>query len=354
MKESNKGWKAPKGLIIFAIVFSSIMLFFIYLFFTTGGRRIVIHLIGEYIYDVVDYEESKSEYIKNKNKKVKEESKDDSNNQSVNKDSKDTIEQVHILLIGVEEIKGASNTDAMIVATMDIKNKSVKLTSLMRDLYVEIPGYSNNKLNSVYAKGGIDLLYQTIDNNFGIELDGYLLVNFNAFEKIIDLMDGIEITLTKNEANYLNRTNYISKPKYRNVKVGTQMLNGNQVVGYSRVRFVSTGKESDDFGRTSRHRNVLNGIFDRLKGMNVIQLGMLMNNILTEVDFKTDISKSEFNKYLEEGMKLTGAKIKQMRVPSNGSYKNQDVRIGSYNQDVLVLTDIEATRKEIKEFLGSK
>ena len=106
----------------------------------------------------------------------------------------------------------------------------------MRDTLVQIPGYRENKLNSAYEKGDVDLLYKTIALNFNIRLDGCILVNFENFEKIIDFMGGLEITLTSSEARYLRNTNYISNPKYRTVVEGTQLMNGNQVLGYSRIR----------------------------------------------------------------------------------------------------------------------
>ena len=93
------------------------------------------------------------------------------------------------------------------------KDKTLKLTSLLRDSYVEIPGYKANKLNSAYSKGGVDLLIETIEKNYKIHIDGYASVNFEAFEKLVDMLGGVTIELGKEEAAYLNKTNYISKKK---------------------------------------------------------------------------------------------------------------------------------------------
>ena len=240
----------------------------------------------------------------------------------------------------------------MIVASMNTKDKSIKLTSLMRDLYIPIPGYDNNRLNSVYAKGGIDLLYKTIYNDFGINIDGYALVNFESFEKVIDLLDGVEVTLTSKEANYLNKTNYISNPAYRNVIAGTQTLNGNQALGYCRIRKVSTGTEYYDFGRTYRQRAVLNSLFEKVKSKNILSLGLLMNDILTNVNIKTDITQNEFNNYLKEAVSLEVNKLENYRIPSDGSYKDEKVQIGKLkNQAVLIPLDLDATRKEVRQFI---
>lgn len=334
-RRPTKKKRLKKGVKIFAVAFSAIMLIACLLMFTSPGRKLLLNLAGNYVYGKLEYQEPESdakEVIKIK--KPKEE-------QHI----------VNILLLGVEEIGGASNTDVMIVATMNTKDKTIKLTSLMRDLYVEIPGYNNNKLNSVYSKGGIGLLYQVIKNNFGITLDGYAKVDFESFEDIVNLLGGVEVTLTANEANYLNNNNYISNPAYRNVKEGTQIFNGNQAVGYARIRYVSTGKEANDFGRTSRHRALLNAIFNKMKTKNIIQLGLIMNKILDQVPIETDITQSEFNTYLEEASSLKVSQLQNYRIPSDGNYKNERVPIGSHQQEVLVPVDWDATRQEIRQFI---
>lgn len=337
----QKTKKPYKGLKIFAVIFSLFMVTAAFLMFTGLGKKIVINIASKYIHGKLEQD--------NTTNPKGEDNKDKDKNKGEEVVIVDNV--VNILLLGVEEIEGASNTDSIMIATMNTKDKSMKLTSIMRDLYVDIPGYSSNRINAVYSKGGVDLMYQTIEQNLGIKLDGYALVNFNAFEKIVDLVGGIEITLTQKEAHYLNTTNYISNPSYRNVKAGTQILNGNQALGYSRVRKVSTGTENNDFGRTQRHRIVLNAIFEKVKSKNIIQLGLLMNDILTNVNIKTDISEQQFNRYLEEAVSLNVHSLETYRVPTNDNYKDMKVRIGKTNQEVLVPKDWELARSELKQFL---
>ncbi|WP_313133071.1 LCP family protein [Anaerocolumna sp.] len=325
--------KKNKGLKIFAAVFSVFMLLVAFLVFTPVGKKLILNIAGNYIYGKLDYDENKE---KDKERPVK---------------PKEEEHVINILLVGVEEIQGASNTDSMIIATMNTKDKSLKLTSLMRDLYVEIPGYSKNRLNSAYAKGGIDLLYDTIKLNFGIPLDGYAKVNFEKFESIIDIIGGVEVTLTEKEASYLNRTNYISNPANRKVVAGKQIMNGNQALGYSRVRKVSTGTESNDFGRTQRQRAVLNSIFDKLKSKNIIELGFLMDKILTEVKIETDITQKEFNDYLEEAVSLKVNQLENYRIPADGNYQNSKVQLGKLMQEVLEPKDWDTTRADLRKFI---
>jgi LCP family protein required for cell wall assembly len=336
-----KKGKFPKGLKIFTIAFSSIMLILLLLVLTPGGQKLLFTIAGNYIYNKLDYEDTNQPVDNN------------TNNNTVPTQAPVKIEKdvINILLIGVEEIGGASNTDSLMIASMNTKDKSVKLTSIMRDLYVEIPGHDNNKINATYALGGMDLLYQTISRDFGIDIDGFVKVNFEAFEKIVDLVGGVDVTLTSKEAYYLNTTNYISNPAYRNVHEGTQLMNGNQALGYCRVRKVSTGTENNDFGRTQRQRAVLNSIFDKVKDMDVFSLVGLMDKFLTQVEIDTDITNSEFNNYLQLGVSLKLKELENYRIPSDGNYGSQRVQIGKYNVDVLVPTDWEATRAEIHEFI---
>lgn len=320
-----------------------LLLAFVVLVNTDFGKSLIIRMIGNYSYNKLDYvapDEATSG----------EESNDRVEQENPETDVTKTRKVSNILLLGMETFDGAENTDTMIVASIDFDHNVIKLTSLMRDLYVEIPGYNNSKLNSAYSKGGISELYATIEKNFGITMDGYALVDFNDFEQVIDYIGGIDISLTQKEANYLNSTNYISNPAYRNVVAGTQHMNGNQVLGYCRVRKVPTVTEHDDFGRTQRQRIVLEKIFEKMKSKNIIQLGIIMNNILTNINIKTDITKKEYNAYLQQAANLKKSKIKTLRIPADNSYTNESYS-GPYVKDVLVPISWEDTRQQIYDFI---
>ena len=251
----------------------------------------------------------------------------------------------NILLLGEEAIDSGSSrgrTDLIIIATLNKNNKSIKLTSLMRDTLVQIPGYKENKLNSAYEKGDVDLLYETISLNFNIHLDGCVLVNFENFEQIIDYMGGVEITLTSSEAKYLRNTNYISNPKYRTVVEGKQLMNGNQVLGYARVRkrAAITG-ENNDYGRTDRHRIILNAIFDKYKTEGKAELATAMIKMLPMV--KTDIDNKTFEKLLSTFIEMRTMDIDQLRIPVDGSFtdnvkvRGMDVLVPDLGKNISVL-----------------
>ena len=240
----------------------------------------------------------------------------------------------NILLLGEEAIgmgDSRGRTDVIVIATMNTNTKELHLTSLMRDNFVQIPGYKDNKLNSAYEKGGLDLLYETISLNFDIKLDGCVMVNFNNFEKIIDRLGGLDITLTEGEAKYLNTTNYISDPANRHVVAGKNHMNGNQVLGYARVRKRATiTGNNNDYGRTDRHRIVLNAIFDKYKTKSKVELASVMFDLLPMIT--TDIDSKNFEMLLNSFIDMGTTEMSQLRIPADGAFDNAKVR----GMDVLI------------------
>ena len=255
----------------------------------------------------------------------------------------------NILLLGEEAIgsgQGRGRTDVIVIATMNTLTNKLMLTSLMRDTLVQIPGFKDNKLNTAYERGGLDLMYETIALNYDIQLDGCVMVNFENFEKIIDKLGGLELTLTAGEARYLNSTNYISKPQYRNVTEGKQLMNGNQVLGYSRVRKRATiTGNNNDYGRTDRHRIVLNAIFDKYKTKSKVELATMMLNILPMIT--SDIDSKNFELLLNSFIEMGTMEISQLRIPADGTFTdNVKVR----GMDVLI-PDLQENVKILHEFI---
>lgn len=264
--------------------------------------------------------------------------------------TKPEVKQItyNILLLGEEAIESGTakgRTDIMMIATLDTEDKCIKLTSLMRDMLVDIPGYKENKLNTAYEYGGIPLLYDTIYQNFGVKLDGYMLVGFDAFEAIINKLGGVTITLTDKEAEYLNTTNYISKEQYRNVSAGSQVLNGNQALGYCRVRYVATGDhELNDFGRTSRQRVVLNAIFDKYKTKSLPELALIANSLLSYIT--TDFTQEEFTAYLQLLAEAKKGGLQTLRIPADNTFEEGTVRGMS-----VLIPDKYENRKLLQGFI---
>ncbi len=251
----------------------------------------------------------------------------------------------NFLLCGIEEIGGGGRTDSIMIASVNIKDNTVKLTSIMRDCYVQIPGHDNNKINAAYAFGGEELLVDTVELNFKIHIDGWASVNFEAFEAIVDMLGGVDIELGKTEANYLNTTNYISNPAYRDVTAGWNTLNGNQALGYARVRKVVTlGGANNDYGRTVRQRRLLNSIFEKYKSKNFIELFSIMNDILPMI--KTNLSSSQISDVLEQVVEKNIRTIQEFRIPADDTYTD-----GRNEHGFVLLLDFDENIDKLYQFI---
>lgn len=271
-------------------------------------------------------------------------------------------EIVNILLVGADKNLDEQNaggaarrSDSMMIATLDMKHKKLKVTSLMRDMYVEIPGHGSRKLNAAYSLGGIKLLYETIAKNFGIKMKGYAEVNFDAFVDVINAVGGVEATLTESEAVNLNDTNYIKRKKFRNVKVGKQVLNGYQALGYCRIRhgkwknghypavLTASGK-GDDYGRAERQRLVIQALLKKVKSMSINKWLELVDIILPNV--KTDLDEDEIYSYLMAIVKMGTTELKQYSLPIQNGYTSQKIN----GEDCLV-PDLEKNKKALKKYI---
>ena len=233
----------------------------------------------------------------------------------------------NVLLIGVEALPqfGGERSDTMILVSINSRDKKIYMTSIMRDVYVPISGYSDSRLNSAYSWGGAPLLVDTIERVLKVKIDGYVKVGFDSFEWIVDRLGGVEITLTAEEAEYLRKTKYITKEQYRNVVAGTQMMNGNQVLGYCRVRKVPTANGTgSDFGRTERQRMVLTKIFNKYKDSNPFTLLSIFNDCLPQVT--TNISKEDMQDLMEMVVENRILDLENYRIPVSGTFSS--VKIG--------------------------
>lgn len=240
---------------------------------------------------------------------------------------------VNILLVGYDLKNGAGHrSDSMILCTFNKTNKSITLTSFMRDLYVEIPGYADNRINAAYTYGGISLLQKTLKHNFGIEIDGSVQVDFYSFKDIINMLGGVTLELTEAEVEFVNKR-AVGEP----LSVGTNVLNGSQALWYARNRHDIDG----DFSRTNRQRKVLSALLDAYKDKKLTEMLGLMGDLLPLVT--TDISKTDLTAYAVTLLPLVAeAEIKTQSIPVAGGYKN--ARIGG--KSVLV-PDMEKNRQAL-------
>ncbi len=267
-------------------------------------------------------------------------------------DSAESIQQnqnvINILVCGEESIGGGrGRTDSIMIATVNQLDQTLRLTSIMRDTYVQIPGFSDNKINAAYHNGGMKTLVKTIQKNFGISVDGYVLVNFRSFQNVIDALGGIDITLAEDEVSYLNRTNYISDYSNHNLVVGKNHMNGNQALGYARVRYVPKDGQYGDFARTLRHRTVMTAIYKKLMDKSALELIAMVPKLMPLVT--TNIKKADLVNYLYAGVNVRGKnpKLETLNVPVEGAYKITRVR----SMSVILPADLDKNVREMQKFI---
>ena len=241
---------------------------------------------------------------------------------------------VNILLIGNDRrANEVARSDSMILCTFNKHTNTITLTSFMRDMYVKIPGYRSNRINASYYFGGMNLLNKTLNYNFGIEFDGTVEIDFANFEKLIDLLGGIELELSAHEASYINMESG------SRLKAGVQLLTGEQALWYSRFRKDAGG----DFGRTNRQRIVLSTLLNRYKDLSLTELMGMLDDILPMVT--TNMTKDEIiNHATNLFPMLAGSEIVTQRIPEEGAYYQARI-----NDMAVLVPDIPENVKMLRK-----
>lgn len=233
----------------------------------------------------------------------------------------DPLEQgshiLNIMLVGQDRRsgQGRQRSDTMILVSFNQSQKTITLTSFMRDQFVNIPGYGKTKLNHSYQYGGMKLLKETLYNHYGINVHGMVEVDFSGFEDIIDLLGGVEIDLTNKEAKKMN------KDGGWDLSSGVHRLTGEQALLYARLRSIDT-----DYKRAERQRNVLNSIIEEYKSQSLTKMLSLLEEILPMVT--TNIPKTELTQYATSLFPmLSGAQVNTLRIPADGTFSEGMVRV---------------------------
>lgn len=260
----------------------------------------------------------------------------DKENLSINKEDlakyENSEEIINIALFGVDTVEGESGrTDSIMILTLDTVHKKIKLTSIMRDSYVNIEGYGMDKINHAYAYGKAQLSLKTINQNYGLDVDKYALVNFNSLSKIVDILGGVELEITDEEVAHINGID----------SAGVYTLNGAQALAYSRIRYASGG----DYVRTERQRNVINALFNKGITMPATSYLSILNEVLPYI--QTNMSATEIISLATNTLGLiTNPTIEQARLPLDGYSE------GSTINGIYYLTfDREYTKEKFMNYI---
>ena len=242
----------------------------------------------------------------------------------------------NILLIGVDRRNSSwnGNSDSMVILTLNKATKEVKLSSIMRDSYVYVPNKGFSKINYAYAVQGPNLLMDTIKHNFGIKIDNYVCVDFNAFKNIVDVIGGISVNLSADEIAVFKNT----KGKFA-AGAGTYSLTSQEALTYVQNRSVGRW----DFDRTMRQRKVLSILFDEFKGKDIFALNNVLSSTLPYV--KTNFTKTELLSFVLLANGFKGSKVQEFRIPMDGSYTT------SVANNYIMIMDMEKNTRELQKFI---
>ena len=252
----------------------------------------------------------------------------------------------NIALFGIDADEGGiGRSDAIIIATLDTEHKKLKITSIMRDSYVDIEGYGKDKINHAYAYGGAELAMNTLNKNFDLNIEDFATVDFSSLPKIIDQLGGIDLNIDSEEMEFIN--GYIGDINNVNgtdasqiTKPGIHHVNGTQAMAYCRIRYTS----GDDYKRTERQREVLSQLFNKIMEMPVIEYPELLSELLPMV--KTSLSSGEILELGNEALKIGTNNIEEERFPIDGYCQ------GDYIDGVFYLTfDEETTINQMHEYI---
>ncbi len=186
--------------------------------------------------------------------------------------------QVNILLLGSDQRSNSSGfrTDTILLVTINPAQNSINITSFPRDLYVNIPGGSSNRINTAYGRGGFETIAKTFEVNFGVRPDFFVLINFWSFKEVIDSLGGINVYAAQPLSEYTARG-------WFTIPAGKNHMDGDTALYYSRSR-----KSTSDFDRNRRQQEVVKGIIDKLISLYTIAkipelYSIYTNNVTTNV-----------------------------------------------------------------------
>lgn len=296
-----------------------------------NGRKYLEHIILGIVLVILILISGVFYFINSKFNKVQ---KFEVNKNNLSIDKTQVEEEKHIkniALFGIDAPKGkAGRSDAIMILTLDEEHKVMKLTSIMRDSYVDIPGHGDDKITHAYAFGGPELAMKTLNENFKVNVEDFMAVNFTSLPKIIDKLGGVKINIIPEEIHHIPR---ITSP-------GEQVLNGEQALAYSRIRYATGG----DYKRTERQRVVLEAVFEKLKSTPTKEYPSLIDDFLPYIE--TNMSSMDMIKLATDAAPLVKGNLETARFPLDG-YCDGKIINGVW----YLVYDRQATLNQIQEYI---
>lgn len=235
--------------------------------------------------------------------------------------------------------KTVGRTDTIMVATLDPERNLARLLSVPRDSRVKIPGHKVQKINSAYPLGGVQLTVDTVEELLGMEIDHYVIVNYDLIKELIDAVGGIEVYIPR---DYKKRDDWVIPPLVIDFKKGWQTLNGEDSVKYLRIRDIYP---IPDIGRISAQQDFMLTLFDKLKSPRTIFILPRLLDIVNE-NVKTDLSYGEMAYLGYWGLKLNREDISTATIEGRGQKLDDGI-------DYWIV-DPEKAKLKYQEFFNEK
>lgn len=250
------------------------------------------------------------------------------------KGQKDQYGDTNVLLLG-SDARGneKSRADTIMILHYNQDKGTFKLTSIMRDSYVAIPGHAKHKINSAFARGGPELMRQTIKQNFDIDLQYYAIVNFQGFVQLIDEVfpNGVEINVEKEMSEYVDTP----------LEPGLQRLNGKQMLSFVRFRHDAVG----DFGRVERQQIAIKAIKEQLSGVKTIaRLPKLIGVVTPYINTNMPTTDGVF---MGKEFLSGDQNIETLRIPIDNSYTDQRIS----GEGAVLDIDVEKNKEALHQFI---
>ena len=265
--------------------------------------------------------------------------------------TEETVEPgwVNILLLGGDSrsLTNYGRTDSMIIVSVNREESLVKMTSIMRDTWVAIPGKGTHKINAANVFGGPELAVRTVSEAFDVEIDDYVLINMVNMANIIDLVGGVEVEITAGEAKRINEhaAGFVSEMNMegydQEISVegeGLQLLNGVEAITYSRNR------SDSDYYRVMRQQKVLLALAERVQNMEIDALMEIMDEVLNNMS--TSLTEEELKDFAMAGMVMEVADVQHFRLPANGTFED-----GTFDGVWCIKPDFEKNAKMLNNFI---
>lgn len=253
---------------------------------------------------------------------------------------------INVALFGIDT-RTNSNTglsDAIMIASIDQFNGRIKLTSIARDTMVPIDGHGKtNKINAAYSYGGAQLAIKTLNQNFGLDIQDYVTVNFNQLSKVIDTAGGVTINITEDERIMANGIMFeLTRNSPKIAKSGNVLLTGDQAVAYCRIRYIGT-----DTARMERQRTVLQALLDKAKQLNPIDLANTIHTVMPMVE--TSLS---FDKILNYSGILTNKNLEFIQM----AFPNSKTEYALHPNDTVngvwyFIYDLDVAKTQLRNFI---